>query len=180
MTITTLLNTYDGSMNLKVGAADGSGFFYIGTVADFAENICDYDAATKSNSIRLVKKSKKVLRDTLANAPTLGSYAKQQLKTEEKIMTFDGFRAVAEKFFYDVNVKQKTLEIRSERLESYIPLADRNVRDYAMCDTAVEKNCLRVILDGYERGAYWVTADGKLPSVRFDDETEEAADGNEE
>ena len=82
MTITTLLNDYDGSMNLKVGAVDGSGFFYIGTVTDFAENICAYDAATKSNSIRLVRKSKKVLKDTLANAPTLGSYAKQQLKTE--------------------------------------------------------------------------------------------------
>lgn len=180
MTIITLLNAYDGNMNLKVGAVDGSGFFYIGTVADFAENIGAYDAATKSNFIKLVKKSKKVLKDALANAPTLESYAKQKLETERKIMTFDGFRAEAERFFYDVKVKQKTLERRIERMESFIPLADRNVRDYAMCDTAVEENCLRVLLDGHERGEFWATADGKLPSLRFAGETEEDADGKEE
>ena len=173
MTILSLLKNYDNDMGMKVGAYDGNGFYYIGTVGDFAENIIEYDNAVKDRAVKQVKKSEKALKETLSSAPKLEDYAKEQLKKDIKDLTFMGFQVEVEIWFHDVEVKQKTLAKREERLKSFIHLAHRNVRDYAMCDTGVEENCLRVLLDGHENGAFWMMNEATPPSLRFATDTED-------
>lgn len=70
MTIKTALKNYDKNLSLKVGAKDGTAFFYVGTVGDFLENMDVYDSVMRNRTLRIQIRAERAFENEIKNAPT--------------------------------------------------------------------------------------------------------------
>lgn len=83
-------------------------------------------------------------------------------------MLFSDFRASIEDWFMRVTQKHSTALKKKAAVANYRKLSGREVKEHAMCDKTIDENCVRVVIDGYENGAYWCLEEAAtLPSLEF-------------
>lgn len=167
MKIKNVLKNYDKDLSLKVGAKDGTAFFYVGTVGDFLENMDVYDSVMRNRTVRIQIRAERAYENEIRNAPTLEGYARECIKKEEPLIYSD-YRASIEDWFMRVTQKHNTALKKKAAAANYRKLSGREVKEYEMCDKTIDDNCLRVVIEGYETGAYWCLEEAAtLPSLEF-------------
>ena len=184
------LTYYPRDSRLKVGAADGSGFFYIGTVGDFLDNIDKYSERTlKALNIS----AENTLNSFIAMSrcfPAPDEYFKwgeetplgtilDDIKRTESRFDWHGSNNSAMQYFKNLSLYiKKTSEHRRRaqtaeaRVKQFVPFASRDVEDIFIASSVVEpEETLVFMIEGFEFGDYWssdeVKGNQKL-AVRID------------
>lgn len=124
-------------LQLKVGAKNGNGFFYCGTVADFKKNMDEYSEKCRDFVIQVLR-----------NAQVRMIQAKHDAQTHPE--------KVDKKFEAELARLERSFEKARNAVTFFIPLDQRCVHDLFVADSvADEPDLLIMIVEGSERGAYW-------------------------
>lgn len=151
MKIADVLANYPDDYNIKIGSADGNGYFYCGTVADWNENCDAYSVAMKAhvlerynNAFNSCQKSIKLFCENTIKA-----------SKDHKTITEDYILSV-ENYFERIGKMVTTKNNAKKRMDLYVPIGDREVVEYFEADLAVEfPECLIILIKGSESGKFW-------------------------
>lgn len=180
MSLKTFLKLRDRDTQIKVGAQNGSGFFYIGTVGDFLDNSEKYEQADISYFDNRVKRANENLESTLNADTSYSGFAKKQYRKWENTGTKPIFSTDAYNQFLCGHASQllkkfqtfiNERKYRGERT----PLMSRKVTDFFAADKVAEPEDVLVIqIEGRESGQYWTFDEAEsIPAVKFSGYAEE-------
>ena len=156
MTLQGCLKTYPPETKLKIGAADGSGWFYCGTVEDYMDNYGRYDREAREYAYDK-KQRALAARDILIKAGlTPQAYIKHALQYGLDF-DLDGYLAALAEWFRDVQTKVRSFETAKDYSDHFKAL---HMRPVVSVEKAEEPDCIRVLVIGTEYGAFWETEDG--------------------
>lgn len=173
MKILEAIAKYPAEQKLKIGAKDGTGWWYVGTVGDVRMWNEALDEKCHKYAMDIQKNAVKSLNARLKNQPTPEAFARTQIKKAEDTgeyldLSREAYQTALERYFADVNKAVTHLKIMSKRLNEYVKLQEREVVDCAMSDPAADAGVVRVLTAGYEYGSFWATDEAKsLPTVGF-------------
>lgn len=155
---------------IKIGS--NSGYFYVGKLGDL--HLAELDAKCKGYAIQRLTNARKNLDTCLKNAPTPGSFAKVRIQRYDATgITREGWEVRLDEFFKQVNADLNAINVAQERLDGYVSILDREVKDVKKSIRAVDPGVTSIVIEGYEDGAYWTTDEAEtLPSTKFGIDTE--------
>lgn len=166
------LEKQERETKIKIGADNGSSWFYVGTVGDFLDNEETYEEKDISYFDNRVNSASDNL-DIALNADTSYSgYAKQQYRQWKNKSTRPNFTVQGYNTFLEYTAKQMTIKfqsfvkertIRAERL----PIMSREIVETRKADRVADPGVLNILITGYEKGAFWVTEEADGPTVKF-------------
>lgn len=176
-----LLATLPADRRLKLGAHNGSSFFYVGTVADVRENMDLYSRKLRNYAKMQLINAKADLEQKLRNPPTLQRYAMAQVKTEKPDWTIDGFHAQAAGWLRDVKRLAGNLDKADRQYKAFADLPIREVLSHFDADPLVDTDTTVIIVEGFEKGRYWTASESNgrcsiglsMYDQAFDDQEEE-------
>ena len=156
MTLQGCLKSYPPETKLKIGAADGSGWFYVGTVGDYTDNYGIYDRQAREYAYDK-KQRALAARDGLIKAGfDPKHYVKRAIQYSQDI-TLDGYMGALNEWLREVAVKVHSFDSAKEYSDHFKAL---HLRPVVSCEKAEEPDCIRVLVIGTEYGAFWETEDG--------------------
>ena len=163
----------DKTQKIKIGADNGSSFFYVGTVEDFTANESKYEQADISYYDNCVKSAEDNL-DALLNADTsFSGYAKAQYRKWVTVSARPNFSTSAYSVFLENHAHQLMVKFdslikeRKNRLERLV-LMERPVTQKFNADITVEPDGVIVLsVKGNEIGAFWTTDEADGPQIKF-------------
>lgn len=173
MTILEAIAKYPEDQKIKIGAKDGTGWWYVGLAGDVRLSIEALDEKCLKYAMDIQKNAVKSLNTRLKNQPTPEVFARAQIKKAEDSREYldlsrEAYQAALEKYFTDVHKAVTHLKTVSKRLKEYVKLQERPVVDCSMSDPAADAGTVRVLTEGYEYGAFWATDEAaSLPTVGF-------------
>lgn len=142
MKLAELLDQLDPDTRVKIGAVNGSSYFYLGSPSDFTRHYAYYNACVTSAARRAVD---------IAEREVLALRA-----SKERTKRIKELRAQKE---------AKLLRAQS-RYDTMTHIKDRDVVDWWESDETIEDNVTAIRVEGYEVGRFWCFADSKiLPAV---------------
>ena len=153
MKIKEILKDYPEDYNLKIGAKDGNGYFYCGTVGDWLQNGDSYSDTLKENIRTKLIKYKNTCESLILN------FCKDILKDSESgHITTGNYSETLEAQILNISRGINTKNNAKKRLNSYVRINDREVVETFEADLAVEyPECLTILVKGTESGKYWCT-----------------------
>lgn len=154
-----LLATLPADRRLKLGAHNGSSFFYVGNVADCRENIDLYSRKLRNYARLQLINAQADLEQKLRNPPTLQRYAMAQVKMEKPDWSIDGFKAHAAGWLRDVKRTSANLNKSDRQYDAFTDLPIREVLSQFDADPQVETDTTVIIVQGFEKGRYWTAAE---------------------
>lgn len=182
MSLKTFLKLRDRDTRIKVGAQNGSGFFYMGTVGDFLDNSEKYEQADISYYDNRVKRADDNLQAMLNVDTSFSGFAKKQYRKWENAGVRPNFSTDAYNLFLRGHAEQLV-----KKFQSYInerkyrgertPLMNRKVTDFFAADKVVEPEDVLVLkIDGRESGQYWTFDEAEsTPAIKFNGNNDEEA-----
>lgn len=154
-----MLATMDPAREIKIGAENGSSYFYAGTVADIIENGPLYSRKLLNYAKLLSTNASADLEQTLRNPPTLQRYALIQIKAQSPDYTYDGFKAMASIWLKTVRKRIENKTRRERQYREYVDLFSRTVHKSFDADAIAGEDATVIIVEGFEYGQYWTTGD---------------------
>ena len=151
------LKDYDTDMKLKIGSAQC--YFYVGTVGDIVKNHEMRDDKMRSLLHGVTRVNRGRLTSRLNVPPTWSEFIREEMKRDRYERDFSRARydEYVDEWMKQTMVFIKAIDKSVEDEESYIPIANRTVKECGMADDAVEDDCVRMIVEGREHGKYWFT-----------------------
>ena len=149
-----LLQTLEPDQLIKIGAKDGTGFFYVGTPKDVLDTFnskskraCEYDmliSAAYDNAIAKVTEQSSVMYEQVS----------------KEYENAGDLPAILRAVFRSNNVKAiLKMENRYDKLitqrKMTKPLKNREVMDSFESDPIADENVFAIIVEGYEYGKFW-------------------------
>lgn len=184
MSLKTFLKLRDRGTRIKVGAENGSGFFYMGTVGDFLDNSEKYEQADITYFDNRVKRADDNLEAMLNADTSYSGYAKKQYRKWENTgmrpnFTVDSYDVFLRGHAMQVLKKFQTFISERQYRAARTPLMSRQVTDFFGADKVAEPEDVLVIqIEGRESGQYWTFDEAEsIPALKFsgnnDEETNE-------
>ena len=107
MTILEALMGYGPEQKVKIGAKDGTGHWYAGTVADVIGRLYVLNERCAKYALDLQKSAAAALERKIKNEPTPASFVRAQLKKAEDLgeyldLSREAYQAALEKYFAEV------------------------------------------------------------------------------
>jgi hypothetical protein len=168
MKIEEILVNYNSEKKLKVGAENGSAFFYCGTVGDFIANITDYSLLCKQNALDTFERAKSRLDYRVKNPPTVETFVQSEMKNDKKDFSMDNFFRYIQHYFKSIDRLINSLENAKIKLEKFKPLSERETIEIREADPIADQNATIMIITGYEVGSYWTVEEaGNRKSISF-------------
>lgn len=172
MKILEAIKNYPGEQKLKIGAANGTGWWYVGTVGDVRMNIQALNEKCHKYAMDVQKNAVRSLNNRLKNQPTPEAFARAQIKKADARgwldLSREAYQAALERYFADVYKTVLHLKTVSQQLKEYVDLQQREIVDFSMSDPAADFDTLRVVTDGFEEGGFWTTDEAEqLPAVKY-------------
>lgn len=167
------LEELDASTKIKIGAENGSSFFYVGVVEDLLNNLSQYDEKDHKHYDDRVNNVERRLQVALNKDTSYSGFAKRQYndwknKKRKPIFDVDSYNVFLKKHsesiqkLFESLVKEKT--IRFERKK----LGVREVINTFVADTNVEPvMCIVIIIEGDECGVFWDTNESPNSQMSF-------------
>lgn len=163
----------DKDTKIKVGANNGSGYFYVGTVGDFLDNSEKYDQADVSYFDNRVKRANDNLEMMLNADTSFSGFAKKQYRKWENTATRPNFSTDA----YDLFLRSHSDQL-FKKFRTYInerkyradrtPLMSRCITNSFYADKVVEPAGVIVIqIEGRESGQFWTMDEAEWPEIKF-------------
>lgn len=177
MTLREYLMEKDEGTLLKIGANDGSSFFYCGTAGDFLANIENIDRIlfdkTRAAKERMKKEFLKSMQgfiytEKAAETAKRNAEGKEEKKGKEKDMTYtewtemkirestEGLRMAYNEWLAIVAQKQAAAIAAEKLVSEPRSVLDRKVITVFLADAIVEPEVtINVLVYGWEIGQYW-------------------------
>ena len=162
MTLYELLATLDGEKKIKVGAVNGSSYFYVGTAGDLYTNFTDYADRVRKETDRKITVAERAYRQFKRRDPgSLANYFHMKEKSGHPVDT------VGDDFVYFLQAVARSGKIRKdavkeahENKKKYIPLRKRTVIRSFEASPIVDEGVLCIHIEGKEKGQFWVCSEG--------------------
>lgn len=165
-TLPEMIKDIPGERTVKIGAKDGSGFFFVGSNKYLVENLEDISARVWNETVRMKNQAEKEFQTyRTGNAASIKIYINQELRKDEPNFTTEGYMRFLAAFFHTMQVKRGTMVRRVNDWRNYIHLEAREIVDMFEADPVVD-DAVIIIVTGTELGAYW-TSDEVTEPVRF-------------
>lgn len=170
---------------IKIGAANGSSFFYCGTVEDFTANADKYEELNISHwDIRVDrandKLDKELNEDTSYSGYTKAQFRRWKSTNTRPNFTMDGYEHFLKDHAKLLEQKFQTLINERKGRADRVALMSRVVTDSFLANTTIEPDETRVIMvEGTERGAFWTTSEAGEPTMRYGGNNDDS-EGSEE
>lgn len=161
MKLIELLQTLDPEQPIKIGAKDGSSFFYVGTPADMlatfdtsSTRYGEYDMVIYRSYERAIKLYEKQVSEAYDSAM---KYAQEH----DAELTAKGFKK-ALRIIFNSDASKAILKVEDKLAKATAhqrqtkSMQDRDVMDSFKADKVVD-DCLAIIVEGFEYGRYWTT-----------------------
>ena len=149
MTIEDIIQEYSDDHALKIGAKDGNGYFYFGTVGDWRENCAEYSNIIKANHMARLDKA----RETCEYA--IQVFCSDVIKHSQRGKVSKPYIKSIEGAFAKIAKIVNTQTNAEKKVDNYIPLNNRVVVDYWEADMAIDLDCLVILVKGTEAGKFW-------------------------
>lgn len=175
MTILEALMGYGPEQKVKIGAKDGTGHWYAGTVADVIGRLYVLNERCAKYALDLQKSAAAALERKIRVEPTPAFFVRAQLKRADELgeyldLSREAYQTALEKYFAEVRKSKSYLDRCTERLAAYVDLKDREVVRREMCIPCEsgDPGTLQIILEGFEDGAFWATDEAaQLTEIKF-------------
>ena len=159
----------------KLGASVN--YLYVGNVGDLIANLNKYQTMLKTwhkDQIAKAEANIEIAKKKKLNASPQAFAMQLSDKNGYEDLTWQNYQKYVESYFERIRRAYREVNRREERLRDLIPLYNRQVLEIS--DSIYEKDCLRIIIEGTEKGNYWATEEAKeFPSfsLEIEEETEE-------
>lgn len=168
MNIIEALQNYDKNMKVKIGCEDGDSYWFVGRVKNVLEDAQTISQTMKQNCYSQMRRAERALTEHLHCYPTPRAYCKSELEKEDPLPTVKGYEEALQEYFIWAVKKQETVKKRRALYNNFKGLLDREVIFCEECDPVADENCVRVIIEGREKGIVWTTDEVKrFPSYAF-------------
>ena len=120
---------------------------------------CYMDAARKN------RESLTAMRDVISKAPTLESWALDEVNKEKPVLTVERYVENVNAWLRAVAAKSTTWHNMKDKLEKFRPIIERDVVYIRDCDPVADDPDIKILVTtGFENGEYWTSkeAEGKL------------------
>ena len=140
---------------LKVGASDGSGFFYCGTVGDFITNMDDYSSLCEKNAHTSVIVAKKTLETRVKNPPSIDRFIRSEIKKPKHDFSLKNFEFYLRHYLDAIDRLTNAVDNAVVIESKFKHLDQREVVEIREASQVSDPGVLICIISGYEKGAYW-------------------------
>ncbi len=157
MKIEDIIEKFPEHYNLKIGANNGNGYFYCGTISDWVQNCDEYSEKLKEVALRRCNRSRNTCNNAIRN---LLRDIKEYYELTGKSLPDDYIDSLD---IYILNIAKmvNTKNNSKNRFNNYIPVKEREVINYFEADLAVEyPECLVILVKGTESGKFWDITEG--------------------
>lgn len=165
--IKTIVDKKD-TAKIKIGATDGSSFFFVGTVGEFIEEsdkinrvVLTYDKETLENAKETLRRTKGFGRSyTAFESKEKARVAKLKEKSPKKYKKLkpDLSDENFDRYLKRVDARIKNLEATIKRKEGVLSgplMCDREISEHFVADSVVDEDTIVIIVCGDENGRYW-------------------------
>lgn len=153
----------DADKKIKIGANNGSGFFYCGTAGDFVENAAAYDVIVNRETMRKYNRALHEYKRYMSGDPgSLAAYLKYADRVGEDF-SLDGYTDFLQAYFKACEVRKMLLARRTAEKDSYKDLTARHLADTFEADELADPGVTVILTEGYEEGKYWMHHEAKEP-----------------
>lgn len=183
MKLIELLETLDPEQPIKIGAKDGSSFFYVGTPNDM---LATFDTSSKrygEYDMVIYRSYERAIKNYEIEANAAYESAMKDAQERGAELTAKGFKKAlriifnsdAAKVIRKVEDKLAKTTAHQRQTKS---LQDREVMDSFIADKVVD-DCFAIIVEGFEYGRYWTMdeapkdGDTVKPSIKLSNSTED-------
>ena len=151
MIISDIIKDYPEDYNLKIGAHDGNGYFYCGTIADWKQHGGEYSESLKDLVRSRYLKSKDNCKTLIMNL------CKDVVRSsEDGKMEVDDYTESLENRLVNISKAINSRNNSKKRLDNYISVNNRVVMEHFEADLAIEyPECLVILVKGTESGKFW-------------------------
>jgi hypothetical protein len=173
--VKTLTKTLEGmSGKIKIGAEDGSSYFYVGTAEDFRENMDKYEKMDMDYYDNKVNRTKERFEELLNTDTSFSGYAKKQYKAfvlagSQPNFTMSGYTAYLTQHAKKTSACFSALKEERKRRADRVPLPIREVVEVFEADKVVD-DCMVIKISGDEIGTFWTTDEGDGMQLRGEEE----------
>lgn len=169
MTLRQQLRKLEPGTKIKLGAINGTAYFYVGTNDDLESKFAEYDEQIMRMWRKKLQNAKDSLRVLLNSTVTIESYVTSQLRRPEKPdLTIEGYKAHVENCLRQVRFLHHTLVQCRDVINNPIPLSVRPVVDCLKNTIKEEREYINIRIEGYEAGTFWSSDEtAKKPVMKF-------------
>ena len=184
MKLIELLETLDPEQPIKIGAKDGSSFFYVGTPADM---LATFDTSSKrygEYDMVIYRSYERAIKNYEIEANVAYDNAMKDAEKRGAELTAKGFKK-ALRLIFNSDASKAILKIEDKLAKTTAhqrqtkSMQDREVMDSFKADKVVD-DCLAIIVEGFEYGRYWTMdeapkgfGDRVKPSIKLNNSAEE-------
>lgn len=183
MKLIELLQTLDPEQPIKIGAKDGSSFFYVGTPADM---LATFDTSSKrygEYDMVIYRSYERAIKNYEIEANAAYESAMKDAQERGAELTAKGFKK-ALRIIFNSDASKAILKIEDKLAKTTAhqrqtkSLQDREVMDSFIADKVVD-DCFAIIVEGFEYGRYWTMdeapkdGDTVKPSIKLNNSAEE-------
>lgn len=166
---------------IKIGARNGTAFFYVGKAGDFIKKGSEYSAGIYNDVCKTISDIETYFLTTYEK-----DYSDNRTIAEKLIVAYDQIKEAVpevvvgneaklkyafpknmEVFVNSVKSKINTLVFNRKYKAAWVELLDRTVDEVFYADEAVDKDCIVVMVDGNENGYFWTTDEAKHSNWSF-------------
>lgn len=184
MKLIELLQGLDPEQPIKIGAKDGSSFFYVGTPADM---LATFDTSSKrygEYDMVIYRSYERTIKNYEIEANAAYENAMKDAEKRGAELTAKGFKKALRIIFNSdaskaiLKVEDKLAKAKAHQRQTK-SMQDREVMDYFKADKVVD-DALAIIVEGFEYGRYWTMDEapkglgGRVkPSIKLNNSAEE-------
>lgn len=155
--IVAVLKKLPGECSVKIGCADGSGYFYIGSVARFQssygdEFIAQIESELKHQAERRLELSLQRLNEVEQRNITVRGYITNMQK-HKLAYNYDGYENHLRGHFAAIEKLKRRVSENEKALAERTPFAERKI--VMAYPSTVDENTYSLLIEGEESGIYW-------------------------
>lgn len=155
-TVYRALKEMAAEQRVKIGADGGSCFFYCGTAGEFLSNIEKFSHDCYMDAVLKNRESLAAMRDTIRKAPTLESWALNEVNEKKPVLTSEQYLGAVDAWLRGVQAKSTTWHNMADKLEKFQPISERDVVYVSDCDPVADEAGIKIlVMTGFENGEYW-------------------------
>lgn len=145
--------------NVKIGAKDGSAFFYCGSLTKLKYSLDIIDDNLQNWYLQRVEETKAKLQRALNREWSPAVYASCRYRRSGTVGTYEEYLKAVQAYFAELEKIRREHQTAKEKCENREPLYLREV--YEFYESIDEPGTLIVIITGDETGKYWTTHEYK-------------------
>lgn len=167
-TLRKLLRQMEPGTKVKIGAKNGSGYFYVGESDEFESHYEKYNLMIEGYWKTRQTNAETRLKELIQRECTLEYFILHELRSQKPNLTVDGYRAYLTRCLSSVWNAHKSIEKIKSIRENLQKLEAREVLDSFMSDNAADPGYRNIQITGFEMGRFWYSGEAqKKPVMRF-------------